>query len=493
MLVRYVALVACLLGALPANASDAIDTRVTFTFADNDILKAPEDSTLGSPSVPNFNPTAANRLFYDDYERRDTGFENLTHLVLYAHKPGFFAGLDTEAALVIRAEALDSRSVLLRDDGSYIRLAKTLGDSNLSLTAFPVTASRLALGYSYDISWGGVNIFKSAGASPGLKLQWDTAGRYAFLGAKTAVEPQRRPDGTIENDTVYGVMGGGGVDVVDELRIEGGAGYFYRGTIDKPGLIIPVDGHFKVARWDAFGGSAQVAYHVGIPIGVPIDFRLYRNDPLRRESFFKQEKYGEGTSFIVQSEVSVLGQTLQKFERPSSTTVQKAVAGDLSGKVKIGKLRLFGLSVYRDLAFLLFNTPSIPSFVDFPRGIRAQPEYFFFVGADYYVDWLYLTPGASFGIQRPAYQRSTTSGQTVIFRNEVDTEILNPGDPVELIFAGKLTGKWDLSEIVSAVGEFQVSYDRNRRLLAQDLGGIPVRKRADPLILGFNVMLQARF
>jgi hypothetical protein len=505
MVVRYCFSVVVFISlcATSVRAGDAIDTRVTFTVADDDITKGPEESTTGSPSTPNFVPSRANRLFYDDYERRDTGFENLTHFVLYAQQPGFFAGVDTEAALVLRAEFLQNQTVSIKDDGSYIRLIKNLDASKLSLTAFPISAHRFMLGYSYSIAWGGSGIFKS-NASPGLKLQWDTDGAYAFAGVKTALSQMKMSDGTVENDTVWGVLGGGGVDITNEFRLEGGTGYFRRGTIDKPDLTIP-DGHgrLKTAPWDGFGGSAQVVYHVGIPIGIPIDFRLYRNDPLKHEEFFKSEQYSDGLSYVVQSEFNVLGQTLQDPERPSATRVQRSMAGDFTAKVKVGKTRLFALAVYRDLGYVLFNVPSNPPFSDFPKGLQANPEFFGYLGVDYFLEDMHVTPGCSFGVQRPANIRSaanagnnasqTLGAQTMIFRTDTDTEVLNPGESVSLIFAGKATARWDISTIVSAVGEIQVSYDRNRRLLAQDENGIPVRIKADPQIIGFTGMLQARF
>ncbi len=506
-LVRAVLAFALSSVALPALAGDFLDTRVTFSFADNDVTKGPEESARGSPSIPNFTPNLNNRLFYDDYERRDTGLENLTHVALYLHEPGFFEGLDTEAGFVLRAEMLTAGSsaggVALSDDGTYIKLTQGSGESSkLSLTAFPISAHRMALGYSYDISWGGRDIFKSR-LSPGVKLQFDTEGAYGFLGFKTALVPQRKSDGTIEQDTVWGVMGGAGLDVVDELRLEFGAGYFRRGIIDKPELLVPEGNRFKTAPWDAFGGSAQVVYHVGVPIGIPIDFRLYKNDPLKRQDFFKPETYDGGTSFLVQAEASVLGQTLQDPERPSSTVIQPAMAADLAARVKVGFLRLHALAVYRSLSFLRFNVPSAPPFTDFPDGIEALPEVFAYAGVDYYLEELHLTPGFSLGVQRPAHittapnvsnNPQSLEEQTIIFRNETDdVDILNPGDEVKLIFASKLTVRWDLAESVGLVGEGQFSYDENRRILAQDVFGVASRVKADPEIIGFNVMLQARF
>ena len=505
----FVTLPACLVlfAGSAARAADVVDTRVTFTVADDDVMRGPQRSSTGSPSVPNSIPTRANRLFFDDFERRDTGFENLTHFVLYVHQPGFFEGLDTEAAVVMRTEWLQTKGVSITEDGSYLKLTKVFGEHKLRIVAFPLNTDRFRLGYSYNISWGGSRIFTPATdtqATPGLRLEYETGGVYAFLGAKTALRPLKQSDGAIEQDTVYGVLGGAGIDVVDELRLEGGAGYFYRGNIDKQELTVQDGkGRFKTARWDAFGGSAQIVYHVGIPIGVPVDFRLYKNDPLLKENFFNPEPYNDGISFLVQSEISVLGQTLQNMERPTTTSIQHAVAGDFTARLKVGKTRVNLLAVYRDLAFILFNVPSTPNFMTFPKGVRVQPDLFLSTGADYYIEAAHLTPGIIFGVQRPANITTAVSAganppaslqqQTVVWRNETQTNMLDPGDAVGLIYAVKGTFKWDLSEVISTIGEVSFQYDPNLTTFEQDPDGIPIRKAQSPEIIGFNLLMQARF
>lgn len=493
------------------NVRDFIDTRITFTIADNDIARGPTNSSgvsspNGSPSIPNSLPSADNRLFFDDFERRDRGFENLTHLTLYAKEPGFFEGLTTDAALVLRLTVLGERGVLLQEDGSYLRLGIDLGDEyQLRITAFPVSANRFRLGYSYDISWGGSEIFRNSPATPGLKIDFIGPSMYAFIGFKTGLSQIDQPDGTVENDTVGGVLAGGGVDILDELRVEGNGGFFYRGTINKQELRVPDGaGGIVTAPWLGYGGSVQLTYHMGIPIGTPIDFRLYRNDPLLQQNFFRRETYPEdGVSFLVQSEATVLGQTLQDPDRPTTTTNQLATAVDLSARVKFNKVRIHLLAVFRTLEFILYNVPSFTPFVDFSSGIKASPEVFVSLAADYFIEALNLTPGLVFGIQRPAHVTGSFNAgdnppgslgqQTFVVLNETERAILDPGDPVELVYAGKVTFRWDLSEIIQALGELQVSYDQNLRVFTQDPSGIVLRQRTDPTIVGFTLLLRARF
>ncbi len=497
---------ALLTASVARAAGDAVDSRVTFTFADDNVLAGPSESSNGSPSVPNSLPSGQNRLFFDDFESRDRGFENLTHLVLYMHQPGFFEGLDTEAALVLRAEVLresrgdDGDGVKVSDDGSYIRIKQALGEtSSLALTAFPMSADRFRLGYSYDISWGGSRIFKGSPAAPGARIDLKSESFYAFVGGKTGTAQQRQTDGTIESDTVWGLLAGAGVDVVDELRFEMGAGFFDRGDIEKEELVIEEEGVVETAPWQGYGVSGQVTYHIGMPIGTPVDFRLYKNDPLQRQSFLVTEQYGDGLSLLVRSEASVLGQTLQDPERPTSTVNQTAMAADFTAMIKYNKLRAHFLAVFRNLAFITYNIPSFAPFADFPDGIVPSPEWFASGGIDYFIEALHLTPGFIAGVQRPASITgeyaigSTGTQQTFVFRDESNVDILNAGDAVGLIYALKGTLKFDLSESLAAVGELQYSYDPNRRFLAGDPDGISTFVPDDPHVLGFNIMMQARF
>ena len=77
-----------------------------------------------------------------------------------------------EAALALLVLEQPSGQVALADDSSYVRLAYTPPSwspkENISLTAFPVSADRFRLGYTYRISWGGSSAFTSRAAAAGL-------------------------------------------------------------------------------------------------------------------------------------------------------------------------------------------------------------------------------------------------------------------------------------------------------------------------------------
>ncbi len=485
-------------------ARDFLDTRVTFGFADDNVLAGPQESNPSSPSAPNFNPSNSNNLFFDNYDTKDSGFETLTHLAIYAKDPGFFRHWQTEAGLVIRAQINAEANISLSDAGSFIQIHRYLARSEgkekkegFTLTLFPMSADRFRLGYSYAISWGGSKIFRNAGAVPGLKFQFNTNRMYAFLGFKTGLTQQDMDDGTKEKDTVWGILGGFGVDIISMLRFEMNGGFFDRGTIDKQEV--------RTAPFQGFGGSAQLSFHKGMEIGTSIDFRLYKNDPDVASTFFKEERYAKTVSILAQTEFSLLGQTLQNPERARSTVIQKAKAFDVNFKLKSGFFRVHADFLMRDLSFILFNVPSSPSYMDFPKGIQAHSEIFFALGFDYYFEKPRLTPGLIFGVQRPAnftgkantgnLTNSTLGIQTFVFRSDTDVDILDAKDKVGIVFAGKATLKWELSRIISSALELQYSYDPNKTTFKQDATGIvaPERTHLSPHILGFNFLVRAKF
>src|SRR3954453_21704208 len=156
---------ASLLAAQSAWAGDYVDTRLNFTITDENVLVKPGETNPSVPGVRIGPPNQLGILFFDNYDTRYTGYENLTHLVIY--KSFGNDRVTAEAAYVLRLLQFTDVNLSSIDDGSYIRLQfwfdrnHELGgrQMNLGLTAFPLSSDRMPLGYSYRISWGGNPIF----------------------------------------------------------------------------------------------------------------------------------------------------------------------------------------------------------------------------------------------------------------------------------------------------------------------------------------------
>lgn len=483
-----------------ALAGDFVDTRITFLFTDDDVLHGPGETQPSSPSA-RIGGGRNSTLFFDNYDTKYTGFETLSNLVLYKKDSSYFRNLETEAALALTLLAASPEQITFQDASSYVRLTYRPDSWNeyegLSLTAFPVSADRFRLGYSYRLSWAGNRIFPRVNRNEpngGMKIQLTRGPFYFFAGLKTALILNEL---TNERETNYGGLFGGGWDITKNLRWEANGGIFQRG------VLVRMDGEPITAG----GVSSQLTWHVGMPIGTSVDFKLYKNDPEVYQRFFQPETYEGGLSYSVSVEGTWLTQNVIDPDKLASTTRQDARAGDIQARVKFDKTRLHLTASYRDLAFILFNVPSLVPFQDFPADAEVEPEFFIAGGADYYFESLRLTPGIVAGVQFPASittELGRNSGtnpaptsmgrRTTVVREEGQFVILPEGADVQPIVSVKGTMRLDLSDSMSAAGEVYYTRDPNRATIADNRGGNQqVRVFEDPDALGFNLLLQARF
>jgi len=298
-----------------------MDVRLNFTLTNENLLVKPGETI---PSVPGWRfgrPNSLGTLFFDNYDTRFSGYETLSHAVLYKNYRKDH--LEAEAGFVLRINELSERRVDLSDAGSYVLVSwwkdKDHSDpTRYSITAFPVSADRFRLGYSYRLSWGGNDEWKGdSNAKPGVKFQFDHKRGYAFVGAKSAVTLDKP---TAEQKSQFAVLFGAGFDVNDMIRIETNGGYFDKGSNELS----------DVEREDVrmYGGSVQVAFHKGMPVASSVDYKLYKNDPERIGRLFTRTKYPGGVSWLAMAEFERLGQTLKDPEKSGSTTIQWGNAED---------------------------------------------------------------------------------------------------------------------------------------------------------------------
>jgi hypothetical protein len=505
---------------LGVNPSNFMDTRLTWTFGDSDVLH-PTGQLI--PLSQNFNigDRPQYRLFFDNLNSRYNGRENLTHLVMYKKMPGFIPHLTTEAAVVLRFDlaALASNTgnlnAALYDAGSYIRLFYNTNDNHpkegISATFFPLDTDRFRLGYLYNISWGGTNasinesIFPSIqGSSPGLKVQYDRKDFYAFGGFKTAsiVQPTQilspGGDNDVETTSVaqtnYGVLGGLGWDPLPFFRFDVGAGYFQQGKFD----LDDVEGK-PVYTW---GGSARVVLHHDMPVPQSVDFLLYKNDPMAPMIIFAPEKYdAHEHAWSISAEVTQIEQQLKNFDVAGQTTNQGAYAAALQAVLRQGYWRFSATGITRDLNYVVKNVPGFIPFETLPKDAQTQPEIFGALAADYYIRKLRLTPGLAGGVQLPSTFTSTFStdglpaSRTIVVRAQGDESILPYDDGRRPIYQARMSLKWEISEMLKAFIWVQYVRDNNATLVVTDPneGTASLRVFQSPDTLGMAASLQARF
>jgi hypothetical protein len=509
-------------GTPPPGASGTgfMDTRLTWTFGDDDFLHKTGELVPLSPTF-SVGDRPQYRLFFDNLNSRFAGRENITHLVMYKKLPSFIDNLTTEAALVLRfdlaqlAANTGNLNSALYDTGSYLRLFYQTGGTEkpqgLGLTFFPLDTDRFRLGYLYDLTWGGTaasinqSIFpRIQGAAPGLKVQYDHEKFYVFGGFKTAtiVQPEQvlNPGGESEvevvrvGETNYGFLGGAGVDPLENLRVDVGGGFFQQGKFD----LEDVRGKSVYT----YGGSGRVIVHQGMPVPQSVDFLLYRNDPSKPLILFKPEKYDPNQfAWSISGEGAVLQQHLKDFDAAGATKDQSALAGAVQGVVRAGYLRFSATGIYRNLNFVVRNVPGFIPFETLPGSAKADPELFGAVATDYHIAAARLTPGIGGGLQLPSTFRSefTDGGipaqRVIIVRSQGDESILPYNKERTPIIQARVSVRWDISDMFAVVGWVQFIRDNNGTLVVRDPteGTASLRVFQSPNRLGAAAAVQARF
>jgi hypothetical protein len=507
----------------PTRIGDFMDTRLSWTFGDDDVLHSTGQTYPLSPNA-SIGDRTQYRLFFDNLNSRFSGRENLTHLALYKALPGYIKGLDTEASLVLRfdiaALATNTNNVnqALYDAGTFIRafyhIGSEHGTTGIGVTFWPIDTDRFRLGYLYDNSWGGTNaainqsIFpRIQGSAPGAKLQFDAEKFSLFLGFKTATIEQVQQTltpGTSEQDieeirvgeTNYGVLAGGSTDPTDFLHFDINGGYFQQGKFDLP----DVEGQSIYT----YGFSMRaIAHHKDMPVPQSIDYLLYRNDPDKPMVIFAPEVYfPDKTTWLVSAEFTNLFQKLKDFDNTGATKIQPARAAAIQAQIKSGYARASLTGIYRDLPFVLRNQPSFIPFETLPKAATTTNEIFVAGAFDYYLRSVRLTPGIGAGVQFPATFKSTTVDsasepidRTVVVRQQGDIAILPVGKGAVPVVEARVSLKWDLSDILSAVVWVQYKRDNNSTFVERDPseGTVSLRTFVDPDFLGLGTSVQARF
>lgn len=481
-----------------AQASDFLDIWVTTAFEDTNIFAGPE---LYSPSA-NF-VQRGNNTFFENYERRVTDDISRGNLVLYNYSDGFHPGWATESAFVLRYTPflnpdMTQPGTNIRDDGSYVKIIRKLPGENheISLTGYAVDSGRFRLGYSYDLTWGARSMFSfDPGAVPGVRLQWKNDRAYAFLGAKSAVGDYITPD-TREprNEAYYGFLGGGGIKLTENLKVEGGVGLFQQDQIKN---VQSTDNELYGSMINALGYTGQISYKTSdkLKFRGSEELFLYKNNPdsLRDTYIFHPSFDGFGAFFM--AEINVLQHNLLSPTDPLSTVVETGIAGDAQAVIINNNTSINIDLVYKDLPYILFNVPGLTSGVAMNPDMATTPQMYGRLSFSHHIPKLHFTPYLGGGLMQPAtYQ---TEGGTFVQYTAYDKEQVAEGydpSPIMSVVGGM---EIDMSKSTVVVGELLYTVDNNLSDFVQSddgIGGTRVLAPANERqALGFNLMMRSRF
>ncbi len=481
-----------------AHAGEFMDIWVTTALEDTNLLAGPE---ARSPSL-NF-VERGNQTFFEQYESRFSDDINQSMLVLYRKDEGFSPNWFTESALVARlnptVDPNDSSPVLkVTDDGSYVRAGYRFGGDEkhtLSVTGYAIDANRFRLGYSYDLTWGGRNIFAfDPNAAPGVRVQYQNHGFYAFAGAKTAVGDYKNPEtAEPQEETYYGYLAGMGGDLGEHVRLEGGVGSFEQGQLtNAASALSPV----YLEPIQALGGCAQVAWRSTTELDwiQTGELKLYRNAPDFVKDTYISHREIDGVGVLVQGEINLLAHNLIDFENVDSTVVERAMAGDLQTVVAFGRTEIAADLVYKDLPYIVFNVPGLTSGYALPEDYTTTSQVYGRLKAARYLPGPRLTPSVGVG-----YMQAATYGVGdgyFVQQNETDKYHVPEGQSPTALLSGVAGMQWDLSKSMIAQGELLYTLNNNLSDFQQTDGMVgkyvlaPSNERNQ---VGFNLMVRARF
>jgi hypothetical protein len=486
-----------------ALAGDYVDVWVTTAFEDSNLRAGPESQSPSANFVQRGNST-----FFENYESMTTDDISRAELVLYRADDSHFEGWGTEAAFVLRYTPYlnpdnTKPGVDLRDDGSYVRIIRDLpGEKhNISLTGYAVDAGRFRLGYSYDLTWGGREIYAfTTGAAPGARLQWQKGGNYVFAGAKTTIGDTIDPDTElVNNQTYYGALGGAGVMLGDLFKLEGGLGSFQQGQIKNvDDATSELYGELIVAA----GFSGQVAFRSTADLNFieSADLKLYRNGPDHVKDSYISHKRLDGFGVLVQAEANRLSHNLLSPTDSNKTVKENALSGDVQTLLVYNTTSLGVDLVYKDLPYILFNVPGLTSGVALSPDLKATPQLYTRFKVEHFFPDAHMAPSLGVGLMKPAtYQ--TSDGIFVVY-NERDKERVPDGQQAAAILSGVAGLQVDMSKSVVLVGEVLYTVDNNLSdyVATVDENGEPsgAGERIPAIdeerkALGMNLMMRARF
>jgi hypothetical protein len=239
-----------------------------------------------------------------------------------------------------------------------------------------------------------------------------------------------------------------------------------------------------------------------MPVPQSVDFLLYRNDPSAPMIMFTPERYNPSElAWSVSAEATVLEQHLKSYQSLGATEDQAAYAGALQGVVRAGYARFSVTGIMRNLNYVVRNVPGFIPFETLPQNVKTDPEMFGAVAADYYIPSLRLTPSIGGGLQMPStFKSEFTEGavpasRTVVVRQQGDESILPFDKDRSPIIQARASVRWNISEILSAIGWIQFVRDNNGTRIVQDPteGTASLRVFQSPNRMGAGISLQARF
>lgn len=237
----------------------------------------------------------------------------------------------------------------------------------------------------------------------------------------------------------------------------------------------------------ALGAGARLSWTYREYVGPQVDLYTYADDPLRFQRFFRDEPGRSSVAAWLALEGGGAGAQLSDPDRFGKTRVQPMAWVDGQARVRVGDLRLFATVRVQSANFIAFDFPGTTGapFTALASGVASGAYVAGFLGANFMLSALRLTPGVLLNLARPA---SFTSGpNTRYFWGRDRIGLLFDGALLQPILHVNASLRWDVLAFLSVVGAFDV--EKNFNLAGQD----PLNPADNTLWLRGQVYAQARF
>ncbi|AKQ64522.1 hypothetical protein A176_001434 [Myxococcus hansupus] len=418
------------------------------------------------------------------------------HVALDARTAELTSGLRAEAALSLFVNPSGFQGIAFHDNASYFRLryhpSSWAPDENLSLTVFPVSSTRLYMGYENPVVWGrtATRTRREEGGEPGLELRLSRQRWEVFAAAKA---PRMANGQTLENERRLMLLAGAGLNLTRTFRVEVEAAHF-----DRSPSGTPAEGTRELDL-NTLGVSGRVLWRQGVPVGTNVDLALYEGDPTFFERFFAPDVYPGGFGAHLAMEGSFISQRLLDADasEPGVTRRQPAHAAALVARFKWDLLRVHALAYAKTPAFIFSDMPGYPPGMTLRDRMQPKAERSATVGADYHLrDWG-MTPGLLLRATLPASLASPflssglPSGDAIV-RDVGLLSFLPEGAKAGIALTAKATARWDLGEVAGVLAEVFYTRDPNRTLFEDDVTGVARVVFDSPHAVGGNLLLQVR-
>lgn len=393
-----------------------------------------------------------------------------------------------------------SLGVGLRDLGSRITLGyRPLGFvERLCLEVIPFNAAIRLPSFDWANAWGDLPFASTTSTlAPMLTAQVDTkAGALWLSGRFKSVLNGRTQFNEVLPELILGLE----VPLSSGFRLEARGAWLNYGlspALASVGVDLPLFGG---------GGGARLSWTWNEPVGPAVDLVTYANDPLRFERFFTSEARRTPFAAWVALEGGAAAQQLADPERFGAGKPEAMGWADLQVRLRLRDVRLFGTVRLQSVTFFRFDFPGIIPGTALASSTQAAPGVTGYLGADWTIRPLRLTPGLLFKLTQygsVAFRQGMPGGnnpppggdsaRVLMLGPNGAFAILGPEKTVAPLLAVKASARWEVLSFASIVTELEFEKDFNDYTVNQVEPSLPPPLQSSLLRVNGQLYLQARF